>query len=290
MSKIIGNTVGMGLPKPNLMQTDPTKGDYVWGKEEFLAQAGQNLNLTVEIITVGEDSGESVAVTGLSLDLTSYNAKVGSGFYINPIVAPTNATNRSVSWKSSKPAVATVNDMGYVECIAEGDAVITCTTVDGGYTATCAVSVAAAESGGGDSGEDTGGGAAGQKIQFSTLEKTNGVMKGDGTVADTIGGAYCVTLPYSDGMFISTATNKNWNQTNYPPVLVLDNGGYTAPAMTPGRDDLGNIGGKYAAQFTCTLSGFSAAAVVYVTLLSGTAGATEMDNADVWYYIPGGES
>ena len=38
MSKIIGSTVGMGLPKPNLMQTDPTKGDYVKGKEEFLAQ------------------------------------------------------------------------------------------------------------------------------------------------------------------------------------------------------------------------------------------------------------
>lgn len=35
MSKIIGSTVGMGLPKPNLMQTDPTKGDYVHGREEF---------------------------------------------------------------------------------------------------------------------------------------------------------------------------------------------------------------------------------------------------------------
>lgn len=38
--KIIGNTVGMGLPKPDLMQTDPKKGDYVKGKEEFLEQAG----------------------------------------------------------------------------------------------------------------------------------------------------------------------------------------------------------------------------------------------------------
>jgi hypothetical protein len=36
--KIIGVTVGSPLPKPNLMQTDPTKGDYVKGKEEFLAQ------------------------------------------------------------------------------------------------------------------------------------------------------------------------------------------------------------------------------------------------------------
>lgn len=38
--KIIGVTVGSPLPKPNLMQTDPTKGDYVKGKEEFLEQFG----------------------------------------------------------------------------------------------------------------------------------------------------------------------------------------------------------------------------------------------------------
>ena len=31
--KIIGNTVGMGLPKPNLKQNDPTKGDYIKGKD-----------------------------------------------------------------------------------------------------------------------------------------------------------------------------------------------------------------------------------------------------------------
>ena len=36
--KIIGVTVGSPLPKPNLMQTDPSKGDYVKGKEEFLEQ------------------------------------------------------------------------------------------------------------------------------------------------------------------------------------------------------------------------------------------------------------
>lgn len=31
--KIIGVTVGSPLPKPNLKQTDPTKGDYVKGKD-----------------------------------------------------------------------------------------------------------------------------------------------------------------------------------------------------------------------------------------------------------------
>ena len=44
MSRIIGYTVGMGLPKPNLMQTDPSKGDYVHGKEEFAKKfAGASL-------------------------------------------------------------------------------------------------------------------------------------------------------------------------------------------------------------------------------------------------------
>ncbi len=47
MKKIIGNTVGMGLPKPNLMQTDPAKGDYVNGKEEFAQQfSGGGADLT----------------------------------------------------------------------------------------------------------------------------------------------------------------------------------------------------------------------------------------------------
>lgn len=36
MSVIIGNPVGTGLAKSNLMQNDPTKGDYVHGKEEFI--------------------------------------------------------------------------------------------------------------------------------------------------------------------------------------------------------------------------------------------------------------
>lgn len=38
--KIIGNTVGTPLPKPDLMQNDPTKGDFVNGREEFAKQFG----------------------------------------------------------------------------------------------------------------------------------------------------------------------------------------------------------------------------------------------------------
>ena len=38
MKKIIGNTVGTTLPKPNLEQTDPRKGDYVKGKASYAKQ------------------------------------------------------------------------------------------------------------------------------------------------------------------------------------------------------------------------------------------------------------
>lgn len=46
--KIIGVTVGTPLPKPNLMQTDPTKGDYVKGKEEFLKQVNAGAGMPDE--------------------------------------------------------------------------------------------------------------------------------------------------------------------------------------------------------------------------------------------------
>ena len=64
--KIIGVTVGSPLPKPNLMQTDPNKGDYVKGKEEFLKQIGNTpsaggINFTTdETLTLSEDNVLSV--------------------------------------------------------------------------------------------------------------------------------------------------------------------------------------------------------------------------------------
>jgi alpha-amylase len=232
-------------------------------------------------------------VTGLSLDLTSYSATVGGSFYINPVVAPSDATNKAVTWKSSATNIETADGNGYVECIDEGSAVITCSTVEGGFTATCAVSVAAAESGGDDSGE-SGGGTTGGKVQFSTLEKTNGFLKADGSVA-TLGSTYHVSFPYTEGLFVSTATNGNWNITTYPPVLVLDNGTYTAPDLTK-ADHTTDVGGKLTTQYSGTLAGFSENAVVYASFLTGTleasipTGAMGMDEADVFYYIPGGEA
>lgn len=49
--KIIGNTIGTTLPKPNFAQTDPTKGDYIRNKpapmtdEEIDAICGSSLTI-----------------------------------------------------------------------------------------------------------------------------------------------------------------------------------------------------------------------------------------------------
>ncbi len=58
-------------------------------------------------------------------------------------VSPPDATNKSVTWRSNAPDVASVSDSGLVTGLSAGTATITCTTVDGGKTATCEVSVTA---------------------------------------------------------------------------------------------------------------------------------------------------
>jgi len=57
-------------------------------------------------------------------------------------ITPTNATNQSVTWSSSKTSVATVDENGMVTGVAPGSATITATTVDGGFRATTTITVA----------------------------------------------------------------------------------------------------------------------------------------------------
>ena len=63
-------------------------------------------------------------------------------------VAPANATNQAVTWKTSDKNVATVSVNGLVTAVGGGDATITCTAQDGsGVKATCKVTVTVPVSG-----------------------------------------------------------------------------------------------------------------------------------------------
>ena len=92
----------------------------------------------------GQTSGDTVAVTGVSLDRQSLNLMVGDTETLVATVAPENASNRAVNWSATGDGVVSV-DNGLVRALKAGDAVVTATTVDGNFTASCNVHVAALE-------------------------------------------------------------------------------------------------------------------------------------------------
>ncbi len=87
----------------------------------------------------------NVAVNGVSLNKTSLTLQKGSQPDNSLIakVAPENATNKDVIWKSNNPDVASV-DNGAITAKSAGTATIIVTTVDGSFTAPCIVTVNAA--------------------------------------------------------------------------------------------------------------------------------------------------
>jgi len=82
-----------------------------------------------------------VPVTGMTLDQTQATlTSVGQTITLSKTFTPSNATNKNVTWVSSNPAVATVS-AGQITAVSNGTTNITATTVDGGYTSTCVVTV-----------------------------------------------------------------------------------------------------------------------------------------------------
>jgi rhamnogalacturonan endolyase len=85
---------------------------------------------------------QPIAVTGVSVTPTSATVAVGSTTSLAASVAPSNATNKSVTWTSSNTGVATVSANGVVTGVAAGNATITARTADGGRTSSGTVTVA----------------------------------------------------------------------------------------------------------------------------------------------------
>ncbi|WP_283123289.1 Ig-like domain-containing protein [Anaerotignum lactatifermentans] len=83
---------------------------------------------------------QTVPVTGVTLDKAELTLEKGSTGTLKATVEPQNATNNTVTWSSSNPEVATV-DNGVVTAVSAGEAIITVTTEDGAKTATCKVTV-----------------------------------------------------------------------------------------------------------------------------------------------------
>lgn len=81
-----------------------------------------------------------VPVTGIALNKVTASIGTGESLTLTPIFSPETATNKNVTWSSSDKTVATVEN-GIVTPLKKGTTTITVTTEDGGFSASCVVTV-----------------------------------------------------------------------------------------------------------------------------------------------------
>lgn len=102
------------------------------GEAKITAKAGDK-TATCKVLV-------STLASGITLDRTELSMKVGdSPVTLVAKVTPDDATDKTVTWRSSNEKVATVDANGKVTAVGNGEATITATA--GGKTATCKLSV-----------------------------------------------------------------------------------------------------------------------------------------------------
>lgn len=82
-----------------------------------------------------------VKVSGVKLNTDSMVMQTGDSAKLKVTVIPENADDKTVVFTSSSPSVATIDENGNINALAEGNTIITVKTAEGGYTASVRVTV-----------------------------------------------------------------------------------------------------------------------------------------------------
>ena len=105
------------------------------GNATITARSETGLTASCEVSVVSK-------VTGVTLNESQLYLMVGDTDHLVAKVSPSDATEQGIVWTSGDSSVVTVNDTGEITAVAEGSTYITAETKDGGYKATCLVTVA----------------------------------------------------------------------------------------------------------------------------------------------------
>ncbi|MGN1195430.1 MAG: Ig-like domain-containing protein, partial [Acutalibacteraceae bacterium] len=165
------------------------------GKATITAKTSNGITRTCSVTVLK-------SVSSVSLNTSAVSVYTGSSYKLTATVLPSDASNKKVSWSSSNNSIATVDESGNVKAIKAGSAVITVTTADGSFKATCKVTVL-------------------QHVTSVTLDKTSLVLA-RGTEAKLT----ATVLP-------SDASSKSvkWESSNPDIVSVSVSGVVTAKAV-----------------------------------------------------------
>lgn len=106
-------------------------------------------NKPILVVTTGSGGGTTVLVSSISLTPGTTSVAQGSTATITANVQPANATNRTLSWSSTNPGVASVSATGVVTGQAVGSASIKATSTDGSNITSNTVAVSVTAGGGG---------------------------------------------------------------------------------------------------------------------------------------------
>jgi uncharacterized protein (TIGR02145 family) len=82
-----------------------------------------------------------VYVKSVNFDKSEYKIALASTSKINVTILPANATNKTITWKSSDANIVSIKDGGILSAEKVGQATLTVTSEDGNKTATCTVIV-----------------------------------------------------------------------------------------------------------------------------------------------------
>ena len=108
--------------------------------EAFMSALGEDV---LELNRRGDpDYVESIGVSAMSADLRDVSMRPSEGLTFHAAVVPEKAENTAVLWHSSASDVASVDDYGTVCAHAPGNALISATTLEGGFRALARLNVA----------------------------------------------------------------------------------------------------------------------------------------------------
>lgn len=94
-----------------------------------ITAACQDVRASFELQVI-EKEDTNIPVTDIEIDSYENEVKVGDVFSISATVLPIDATNNTLTYKSSDETVATVNSMGDVKAVSKGNVVIYITAGD----------------------------------------------------------------------------------------------------------------------------------------------------------------
>jgi uncharacterized protein YjdB len=125
-----------------------TNGDIVGFTVKLLSNKLILQNGSVLFLSDYSSQGQViVAVSSVAVSPLTAAIRVGATQQLTATIAPADATNKSVTWISSAPAIATVSASGLVSGVTNGTANVTVTSVDGSFTSVSAITVSTAVTG-----------------------------------------------------------------------------------------------------------------------------------------------